>query len=311
MTSTPLRKSDMAAVRRPGRCDTAAAGPARSTPVMDVPAAMAVQTRHPYPGGDGRLVDERFEVASRCTDAALRDEDAARVSAMRRIAAARLAYCGLESLTDDAVLIVSELLTNDLLNSGTTHVSVKLTVKGRILHIAVEDGVPAGIKHPPASEQAEAGRGLHLVATLAHERGGASGFSDAGSTAWCTLVAVPKGEAVSSPCPTPCRRIPPASRVPSPKRWAPHPPPVRLDHRLPPGPGALLAGPDGIPDDAVPPGGLLQDLAEHHHSAPPAASDAVDRLTPGTLPPRLRIDRRCRRRDLLTVRPSRSAERRL
>ncbi|USQ85843.1 ATP-binding protein [Streptomyces phaeoluteigriseus] len=111
---------------------------------------------------------------------------------MRRIAAARLRYWGLQTLTDDVMLIVSELLTNALLHSGTTKIGLKLTVEEDFLHIAVSDGVPSRIAPGPAYEKAESGRGLTLVAALAQGHGGTFGISDGGATAWCTLALPPQ-----------------------------------------------------------------------------------------------------------------------
>ncbi|MEH0576819.1 MULTISPECIES: ATP-binding protein [Streptomyces] len=117
--------------------------------------------------------------------------DAGRVGIMRRIAAARLRYCGLESMTDDVMLIVSELLTNALLHSGTTEISLSIAVDGGSLRIAVYDGMEGSAMSRPADDNAESGRGLALVEALARENGGEWGTSDAGATTWCCL-ALPK-----------------------------------------------------------------------------------------------------------------------
>jgi hypothetical protein len=152
----------------------------------------AARKRHPDPGRDDDVMNERLTIAPRSRGASPRTEDTCRVGIMRRIAAARLRHCGLETMTGDVMLIVSELLTNALLHSGTTEISLKLTVEEGFLRIAVSDGVPSGIAPVRASEEAESGRGLVLVAALAHENGGAFGVSDGGATAWCTLALGPK-----------------------------------------------------------------------------------------------------------------------
>ncbi|MEU3185142.1 hypothetical protein ABZ707_13210 [Streptomyces sp. NPDC006923] len=46
-----------------------------------------------------------------------------------RIAAAKLKYCGLEALTDMVMLLVSELLTNAMVHSGTTEIDLRLVVR--------------------------------------------------------------------------------------------------------------------------------------------------------------------------------------
>ncbi|MFB6555016.1 ATP-binding protein [Streptomyces sp. NPDC056405] len=100
---------------------------------------------------------------------------------MRRIAAARLRYCGLESMTDDVMLIVSELLTNALQHSGAAEISLAITVDDEALRVRVRDGMPiTGAARSP-EECAESGRGLLLVDALAKERSGAWGFGDAGA----------------------------------------------------------------------------------------------------------------------------------
>jgi anti-sigma regulatory factor (Ser/Thr protein kinase) len=139
-------------------------------------------------------MNERLTVPPQNGSAAPHREDACRVGVMRRIAAARLRHWGLQSLTDDVMLIVSELLTNALLHSGTSEIRLRLTVEEGFLRIAVSDGMPAGIAPGPADEKAESGRGLILVAALAQDHGGTFGTSSGGATAWCTL-AVPPQEA--------------------------------------------------------------------------------------------------------------------
>ncbi|MCX4993378.1 ATP-binding protein [Streptomyces sp. NBC_00568] len=111
-----------------------------------------------------------------------------KVGAIRRIAAARLRYCGLEAMTDDVTLIVSELLTNALLHSGTTEISLTLAVCDGFLRITVRDGMAGCAEPGEADESAESGRGLALVDHLVEENGGAWGTRDAGAVTWCRLT---------------------------------------------------------------------------------------------------------------------------
>ncbi|MEV8597317.1 ATP-binding protein [Streptomyces sp. NPDC052012] len=106
---------------------------------------------------------------------------------MRRIAAARLRYCGLEAMTDEVMLIVSELLTNALQHSGTTEISLNITVEDGALRVLVRDGMPGGFTPQHPTDTAESGRGLLLVDALAKGCGGEWGISDAGAETWCTL----------------------------------------------------------------------------------------------------------------------------
>ncbi|MGW2621082.1 ATP-binding protein [Streptomyces sp. NPDC001500] len=147
----------------------------------------AVGSRQP-PADGYHVMDERLTVVPGREGAPPRTQDARQVGSMRQIAAARLRSCGLEAMTADVLLVVSELLTNALLHSGTTEISLKLTAQGGFLHISVRDGVPSVIAPVPASRQAESGRGLTLVAALAREDGGTCGTSNDGAVAWCTLA---------------------------------------------------------------------------------------------------------------------------
>ncbi|CAM5515978.1 hypothetical protein STENM223S_03193 [Streptomyces tendae] len=133
-------------------------------------------------------MSERFKVAA-VAGRPPRPEDACRVGVMRRIAAARLRYCGLHALTDDVAVIVSELLTNALLHNTTDEVTLKITAGGGFLRIAVHDGMP-GNASPRAVDDAasESGRGLPLVGALSTARGGSWGTADAGATIWCRLA---------------------------------------------------------------------------------------------------------------------------
>lgn len=136
----------------------------------------------------GNVMSERFKVTARRGDAPPRAEDACRVGIMRRIAAARLRYCGLEAMTADVMVIVSELLTNALMYSGTTEIGLSIAVEGESLHIVVHDGMPGGAAPTTVDDDAESGRGLLLVEALVKENGGTWGTSDAGATTWCSLT---------------------------------------------------------------------------------------------------------------------------
>ncbi|MFI9376301.1 ATP-binding protein [Streptomyces parvulus] len=132
-------------------------------------------------------MDERFEVSTERSSLPPHRKDALRVGAMRRIAAARLRYCGLEAMTDDVMLIVSELLTNALQHSGTTEISLVITVADGALWVRVRDGVPAPAVPRRPGPGAESGRGLLLVDAVARENGGAWGTSEGGAETWCCL----------------------------------------------------------------------------------------------------------------------------
>ncbi|MFD5588967.1 ATP-binding protein [Streptomyces sp. NPDC127063] len=135
------------------------------------------------------LMSISFQV-SPCPGRNLAARDAQRVQMTRRVTAARLRFCGLDALVDDAKLIVSELVTNAIVHSGGRDITLTVAVQDEALHIAVHDGVPGS---RPALELAESGdaeqgRGLPLVAALAETHNGEWGVRDEGATAWCRLA---------------------------------------------------------------------------------------------------------------------------
>ncbi|KOV74069.1 hypothetical protein ADL00_02935 [Streptomyces sp. AS58] len=133
-----------------------------------------------------------FEVSPGGTGRSATECDARRVGMARRVAAARLRFCGLEGLVDDATLIVSELVTNAILHSGGHQVTFSMALRDDWLRICVHDEMPGGPSVRTADGDAERGRGLFLVASIAEARGGEWGTDHAGATTWCRL-AVPEG----------------------------------------------------------------------------------------------------------------------
>ncbi|MGW5433895.1 ATP-binding protein [Streptomyces sp. NPDC004059] len=115
------------------------------------------------------------------------EDDARRVGMARRVAAARLRYCGLHTLVDDVTLIVSELVTNAIVHSGGTQVTFTMTINDGVLDLTVHDEMPGGPTAHDADHDAERGRGLFLVHFLAEEHGGKWGTSEEGATIWCRL----------------------------------------------------------------------------------------------------------------------------
>ncbi|MEQ6027983.1 ATP-binding protein [Streptomyces salinarius] len=132
-------------------------------------------------------MNERIAVAPCGGDDMPRPRDAARVGVLRRIAAARLKYRGLDALVGDVLLITSELLTNALLHSGTTEITLNLAVRDGCLRITVVDGMPGRAERRNADDEAETGRGLSLVEVLSEQNGGTWGTSQDGAATWCSL----------------------------------------------------------------------------------------------------------------------------
>ncbi|MEU9270034.1 ATP-binding protein [Streptomyces sp. NPDC048251] len=148
----------------------------------------ALRTPRAVQHRDGEVLNERIDIVPRNGDDPPRPQDATRVGIMRRIAAAKLRHCGLETLIDDVMVIVSELLTNAVLHSGTRQIALSLRVERGVLHIVVTDGMPGHARRREVGDDTESGRGLALVEVLARENGGSWGTSNAGAETWCSLV---------------------------------------------------------------------------------------------------------------------------
>ncbi|MGW0874278.1 ATP-binding protein [Streptomyces sp. NPDC002740] len=133
-------------------------------------------------------MDTRFVIAPRSGDAPPRVQDAYQVGVMRRDVAAKLRCYGLNMLIDEVLLIVSELLTNAVLHSGTRQIALSLRIERGVLHIVVADGMPGHARRKEVGDDTESGRGLALVEVLARENGGSWGTNNAGAETWCRLV---------------------------------------------------------------------------------------------------------------------------
>ncbi|MFD6549681.1 ATP-binding protein [Streptomyces sp. NPDC058398] len=129
-----------------------------------------------------------FTIASGGMGGTVCEHDAQRVRAVRRLTTAHLKYQALEELVDDAIVVVSELVTNAIKHSGGTQVTVTMVIGDQQLqlfvHAAVQDGGP---QLRSASEDSESGRGLFLVDRIARTRSGRWGIGDAGATTWCSF----------------------------------------------------------------------------------------------------------------------------
>ncbi|GAA2345102.1 hypothetical protein GCM10010431_80850 [Streptomyces kunmingensis] len=157
-------------------------------PPEDVMTTTSVRTPHADVLRDRDVMSERITVQPRKQGVGLRREDACRVGAMRRIAAARLRHCGLEALSDEVTLVVSELVTNALLHSGTAEVGVTMAIQDGFLTITVTDGMSGAAVPGLADGDAESGRGLDIVEYVVKEHGGAWGTCEAGAETWCRFA---------------------------------------------------------------------------------------------------------------------------
>ncbi|MFJ3713444.1 ATP-binding protein [Streptomyces sp. NPDC090053] len=110
--------------------------------------------------------------------------DMSRPSQMRRITLDHLRLWQLHTLIDDAILLVSELVTNAFLHGEGSAVGVRLYQTPSYLCVEVTDGSPEVPRLRPVGPTEERGRGLFLVDALAHTWG----VSHDGATTWCTLT---------------------------------------------------------------------------------------------------------------------------
>ncbi|KWW98769.1 Response regulator receiver [Carbonactinospora thermoautotrophica] len=101
---------------------------------------------------------------------------------------ARLAAttAGLPEQTEAAALLLSELAANALRHAGGL-AHVRLLCQPRMLRIEVTDPDPTPAELIRPAPDAEHGRGLHLVAALAHTWG--CDRHEHGKTVWCELGA--------------------------------------------------------------------------------------------------------------------------
>lgn len=112
-----------------------------------------------------------------------RDLDGRWVGRLRRISAAKLLAWGLVPLMDEVQLLVSELVTNALRYGEDGEITFRLVITLQGVLIAVNDGSSRRPRLSVVDDASETGRGLFLVAAIAHDWG----VSPDGTTTWCTL----------------------------------------------------------------------------------------------------------------------------
>ncbi|QDY79104.1 ATP-binding protein [Streptomyces qinzhouensis] len=104
------------------------------------------------------------------------------VARIRRLTTQHLEAWGLAPLSDDATLLVSELVTNAI-RYGVGPVSLCVHAADE-LRIEVVDGSPVVPTPRRAGPDDENGRGLDIVAAVAHRWG----VSSSGKMTWCSLA---------------------------------------------------------------------------------------------------------------------------
>lgn len=134
-----------------------------------------------------------------------------------------------DGTTDNAVLVISELVTNAVKHTASDRIVCRVQVDGRLLHIEVEDENRAGTlptrRRPGPDDQG--GRGLLLVGMLSGDWGVRDAPHGSGRVVWAVLAPEP-GEAVATgpprdphsrpaPHPAPQARPHPAARAEAPE----------------------------------------------------------------------------------------------
>ncbi|MFE0257273.1 ATP-binding protein [Streptomyces sp. NPDC059010] len=114
--------------------------------------------------------------------------DTAYVGRMRRITKAHLRLWEVSGpAADGTLLAVSELVTNAI-QHGHGSVGLKVLYAASHVRIEVSDGNPQPAQLTCANDEDTSGRGLFIVAVLAHKWG----VSDDGKTTWC-VIRLPAG----------------------------------------------------------------------------------------------------------------------
>ncbi len=131
----------------------------------------------------------------------------------RRIVTAACREAGLEHLLDEALLVVTELVTNAVVHAGTS-LDLLLDTSGPGLRAEVVDR--GGGRLPLAADEAgtdrEGGRGLFLLDALASAWG--TSHTRAGKSVWFLLDAQPAPvDAVEAPAPTSSAGLPPLAEL--------------------------------------------------------------------------------------------------
>lgn len=103
----------------------------------------------------------------------------------RRVIKESLSSWGLERYSDDAALLVTELVTNAVSHVGS-EVEVRVVLRAGAVRVEVTDFSPHGTLSPSAAtDDAEGGRGLAIVETLASRWGVCT--ATGGKTVWFEL----------------------------------------------------------------------------------------------------------------------------
>lgn len=105
----------------------------------------------------------------------------------RRLCSAWLRLADEEQAADLIALAATELLTNAIRYGTASTIRFRLEPSVDLLKLSVDDGNPQHPRIQAADLLAERGRGMQIVDQLVRGAGGDLGFSEDGTTTWCTF----------------------------------------------------------------------------------------------------------------------------
>ncbi|MFD5565539.1 ATP-binding protein [Kitasatospora griseola] len=107
----------------------------------------------------------------------------------RDLVRTRLLHAGLTEVSDDAVLVVSEIVGNSVRHSGTRYVRIWMTCTGRVVRISVADSSRTLPTLIIAGDNDDGHRGLGLVDALSYRWG--ADLLELGKVVWAEFEVAP------------------------------------------------------------------------------------------------------------------------
>jgi two-component sensor histidine kinase len=119
--------------------------------------------------------------------------DPVHIASTRRFVEQHLVAHGREDAVPDVSLLVSELVTNAISHARTSF-AVTLVATRHAVRLEVSDGSPQVPVIADVTHEDEGGRGLRIVAALAHDWG-VTQDPQGGKSVWASVLTVPRQRA--------------------------------------------------------------------------------------------------------------------
>lgn len=119
--------------------------------------------------------------------------DAAHIATARRFVEQHLVEHGRDDAVPDLSLLVSELVSNAISHARTSF-AVTLVITRHSIRLEVSDGSPQAPVIADVTHEDDGGRGLRIVAALAHDWGVTSDPAG-GKSVWASVLTVPRQRA--------------------------------------------------------------------------------------------------------------------